>query len=237
MMRKGPNAININYWIAEPLGVLPTISTLWQFSGAEQRKTGPVYRFRCQGAVPARKGKYYLAKNYGGTITQIRRRNKAIEEMRTHEDLLRLLSNPQNVSRKNAERLPAARIPLKLDNSKQEVLQSIWNTQPSFMVQGPPGTGKTTLIQAFVDRLFASDPTAQVIITAHSHHTVDDVRIKLAKMSNQLGDTKRPIIVRLGARKSTEHDVPSVTLAMLERLSTSQVSSRVSRFFEGADKT
>jgi hypothetical protein len=200
-----------------------TVSTLWRFAGAVQHKSGPIYRFRCQGNVPARVGSFYLAKNYGGTITQIRRRHKAIEDMRTHEDLLRLLSNPAGVSRTNADKLPPPRVDLPLDASKQAVLEKIWTTQPSFMVQGPPGTGKTTLIQAFVDRLFSSDPTAQVLITAHSHHTVDDVRLKLQKIAETLKEEERPIMVRVGARDPTEHDIPAVTLDMLERLKNSKL--------------
>jgi len=201
-----------------------TIAAPWKFFGAEPRKAGPMYRFRCQGNVPVRRGQYYLAKNYGGTITQIRRRHKAIEEMRTHEDLLRMLAAPQIVSRRHADPVPAARITMALDDRKLRTLEEIWNTQPSFMVQGPPGTGKTTLIQAFMDRLLAGDATAQVLISAHSHHTVDDVRTKLEKGSQKLPSAQRPIIVRLGAREPTEHDVPVVTMRMMRQLSASELA-------------
>jgi hypothetical protein len=202
----------------------PSLANTWLFSGAQQQKAGPHYKFKTQGAVPARRGNFYLARNFDGTITQIRRRHNAIEDMRTHEDLLRLLSDPAQVSRTTMAELPPERARIPLDNSKRACLEQLWKTQPSFVVQGPPGTGKTTLIQAFVDRLLAADTTAQVLITAHSHHTVDDVRRKLKKLSDGIEEGKRPIMIRLGAREPNEHEVVPVTTDILLRLKDSQLN-------------
>jgi serine/threonine protein kinase len=189
----------------------------WRFISAVSRPNGPQYTFRTQGSVPA-KGPGYIARNYGGTIAQIRRRHKAIEEMRTHEDLLRLLADPVGVSRQTAENLPPERLQIPLDRSKTDALEKLWRTQPSFTAQGPPGTGKTTLIQAFSDRLLASDPTAQILITAHSHHTVDDVLNKLHKRFEALEAKRRPILIRIGAKEENEFDVGISAREMLSRL-------------------
>lgn len=204
--------------------------TNWVFSGAEPRSTGPVYRFRAQGHPPASQGIYYLAKNYGGTIAQIRRRYKAIEDMRSYEGLLKTLANPIQTSRVKQEVLPPARIPIELDNSKLEALKGLWQTQPLFAIQGPPGTGKTTLIKAFSDRLFKFDGSSQILITAHSHHTVDDVMEKLEEIFEDLEPADRPIILRLGAEDADAQSVPKITINLLSNLSGSELAKKSPAF-------
>jgi DNA polymerase III delta prime subunit len=198
----------------------------WRFVGAKQARSGPVYTFRTQAPVSLKEGKLYLARNHGGTLKQIRRRHKAIEEMRHHEDLLRLVAGPKEVSRRSSEQLPNGTIAIDLDPSKIMALERLWDTHPSFALQGPPGTGKTTLIQAFADRLFTADSSAQILITAHSHHTVDDVRNKLSKLFEQWSPADRPIILRLGATDPTPHDVGPVTEGVLQLLSNSELASK-----------
>ncbi len=175
------------------------ISVKWRFQNGSDTPAGPFYRLRCAGTVPVRPGPMYLARDHGGTIAQIKRRHEAIEEMREHEDLLRLLVDPGGSARRVGDPLPPARVPIKLDESKTAALERLWGAQPSFAVQGPPGTGKTTLIQAFADRLLSADPSAQILLTAHSHHTVDDVRAKLAMLFDKLPSGERPLMLRLGA--------------------------------------
>jgi hypothetical protein len=198
----------------------------WRFVRAAQAKSGPVYTFRTQAPVSLKEGKLYLARNHGGTLKQIRRRHKAIEEMRHHEDLLRLIAGPKEVSRRSSERLPKGTVDIKLDPSKMMALERLWDTHPSFALQGPPGTGKTTLIQAFADRLFTADNSAQILITAHSHHTVDDVRNKLAILFEKWKPVNRPIILRLGANDPTLHDVGPVTEDILNLLSVSELAAK-----------
>jgi hypothetical protein len=54
----------------------------WRFLKGVSSSTGPQYKFRTQTSVTIREGQlYYLARNHGGTITQIRRRYRAIEDM------------------------------------------------------------------------------------------------------------------------------------------------------------
>jgi serine/threonine protein kinase len=199
----------------------------WTFVDGYTHPDGPRYEFRCAGMAPVSKGIYFLARNHGGTITQIKRRHKAIEDMHAHEGLLRLLADPAGSSRKSGESLPEARIDIPLDESKTEALRQLWQTQPSFAIQGPPGTGKTTLIKAFTDRLFSTDPSAQVLLTAHSHHTVDDVRSKLDEMFACLPPRQKPILIRLGSKSPTDHDIGPVTERLLSRLKSSELAKRM----------
>jgi serine/threonine protein kinase len=204
----------------------------WFFTKAEPHRGGPRYLFRTAGSLRVRSGRAYLARNHGGTVAQIRRRHKAIEELRSHETLLKLIADPISISRQGSDKLPKAKSAIKLDDSKLAALKQLWVQQPSFAIQGPPGTGKTTLIKAFGDRLFHSDRSAQVLITAHSHHTVDDVRIKLSDLLIREGEASSPILLRLGAREKTEHDVDFVTGTLLRRLANSQLAAGAPEFLK-----
>ena len=204
-----------------------TSSTTWRFIRAEPHVSGPRYHFRTQGAVRTYEGRAYLARNHGGTLAQIRRRHKAIEEMRLFEGLLRLIASPQEVMHKNSDELPPPKADINLDNSKIKALERLWQTQPSFAIQGPPGTGKTTLIKAFADRLFHADSSAQILISAHSHHTVDDVRAKLLELFTHHDNHYKPIVLRLGAESDDEQSAEAVTEKLLKQLRQSEISLRL----------
>jgi serine/threonine protein kinase len=211
-------------FLERPKIVGDTSSTTWYFYKASPHPSGPRYHFRAQGGATIRKGRAYLARNHGGTLAQIRRRHKAIEEIRLFESLLRLIAFPRDVSRNNSDELPPARAAIELDDSKLLALQKLWKTQPSFAIQGPPGTGKTTLIKAFADRLFNVDPSAQILITAHSHHTVDDVRKKLANLFADLDNRHRPIVLRLGGDAADSDGPELVTQTLISQLHKSHLA-------------
>lgn len=198
---------------------------VWRFRGATPHPKGTRYTFTADTSVVVHEGPNYLARNHNGVLSQIRRRHRAIEAMRSYEGLLRLFSDPLGVARDTQESLPLEGRDIKLDKSKRDALEHLWSRHPAFSIQGPPGTGKTTLIKGFTSKLFGSDPSAQILISAHSHHTVDDVRRKIASMFVDLNERDRPIIVRLGAKNPTEHDPQIVTEAMIERLANSDLAS------------
>ncbi len=203
-----------------------TPSSTWRFEGGEQRRNGPHYFFRTQAVAPVREGRAYLARNYGGTIALIRRRQKAIEDLRLYEGLLRMIAAPADVARIETGELPAPRTEIKLDSSKLDALRSLWGTQPAFAIQGPPGTGKTTLIKAFADRLFNADSSAQILLTAHSHHTVDDVREKLSELFTDYVNNDRPIVLRLGASGEDGDSTEQVAARLLDQLRESELAKR-----------
>jgi serine/threonine protein kinase len=200
----------------------------WRFAGGFPDPQGPRYIFESPGAAPIREGYAYLASDHGGALAQVRRRNSAIEALRSYQGLLRLIAAPQDASRDGSEKLPNGRSDLPLDEAKLTSLERLWRLRPSFAVQGPPGTGKTTLISAFADRLLDFDPSSQILITAHSHHTVDDVRLKLTNMFKQTGVD--PIVVRVGAKQPTDHDVDRVTACLLEKLAASELVAGAPKF-------
>ncbi|QCK88710.1 helicase [Phreatobacter aquaticus] len=207
---------------------VPSIS--WKFLKSWTTPSGPRYSFRTQGVAPVREGRVYLARNHGGTIAQIRRRHRAIEDLRLFEGLLRLLAAPDEVARSNSDDLPQPRAKIELDKSKLTALGRLWQMQPSFAIQGPPGTGKTTLIKAFADRLLNSDPTAQILVTAHSHHTIDDVRDKLSKLFLDQPNSLRPIVLRLGAEDGDADGTERVTESLLLQLNESDLAKRSPEF-------
>ncbi|MBI1405762.1 MAG: AAA family ATPase [Caulobacter sp.] len=190
----------------------------WRFRNGEKHVSGMRYTFRADTAVNIREGKYYLARNHNGLISQIKRRHRAIDGMRFYESLLRLLADPGGVGRDTGESVPRGGKEISLDCSKEKALADLWSRQPAFSVQGPPGTGKTTLIKAFAAKLFGVDPSAQILISAHSHHTVDDVRRKIAGLFAGDDNRTRPIILRLGAQEPTEHDGIVITRDIVQRL-------------------
>lgn len=205
-------------------------SASWTFEDAVYHPKGPHYTFRSPGSVVIQKGRAYLARNHSGTLAQIRRRNKAVENMRLFEGLLQFISSPSEASHANSDELPPNKTSIKLDTSKISILHKVWKIQPGFAIQGPPGTGKTTLIKAFVDRLLNYDSTAQVLITAHSHHTVDDVRRKISQIFSGLESHERPIIIRLGNNNDEEHSPECVTASLVQNFLASDLVKRAPEY-------
>lgn len=198
----------------------------WRFRRAKPHPQGFRYTFGADTSVAIREGRAFIARNHNGVLSQVRRRHRAIEDLRSYESLLRLLADPIGVGRDSGEALPAGGDEIRLDDSKRTALAELWSRQPAFLVQGPPGTGKTTLIKAFASRLFEADPSAQILISAHSHHTVDDVRRKIASMFADRDSRSRPIVLRLGGKAPTEHDSSAVTTDMLRSLCSSPLGRR-----------
>lgn len=204
----------------------PQASVKWSFEGADRNVSGPRYRFVSEQGTYSKQGSIlYLARNYGGTIAQIRRRHKAIEDLRLHGSLLKWIADPYGSSRTGVDQLPGGRVSIELDSSKLAAIERIWQLHPSFAIQGPPGTGKTTLIQAFVDRLMSDDVSAQVLLTAHSHHTVDDVLTKIAKLFDELPVAERPMLLRLGAKASSSYDIRAIADRVIDALAASTLAA------------
>jgi Cdc6-like AAA superfamily ATPase len=99
-------------------------------------------------------------------VAQLKRRHRAIESLRSHAGLLRLLERPEDVRQDvggdasigDHDSSQAPRFG-ELDGSKRNALSAILSTQPIYALQGPPGTGKTHLLDAMVTDLLTG--TAQ----------------------------------------------------------------------------
>lgn len=199
-----------------------TSTIVWKFVRSTSTPATPVYVFKAPGRVPEPSGRVYLARNHGGNLAQLKRRHKAIDDLRLFGGLLRYISAPHENSRTTTELSPISKPTVVLDDRKRDILERIWRTYPAFAVQGPPGTGKTTLLQAFLERLLSADMTAQVLVTAHSHHTVDDVRRKTTELLEKLGLADDLIMVRLGGPAS-DSDPSQIAERILQRLSRSEL--------------
>ncbi|MCV0429599.1 MAG: AAA family ATPase, partial [Roseibium sp.] len=213
------------YFLEKPKLTGEDDRTQWQFVSATATRNGPVYRFRYRGVKNITTRNLYLAKNHDGTIKQLRRQHKAISDLMAHEGLLRFLADPRSALRIRRDRAPAHISKISLDQSKQDALKRLWETEPAFLVQGPPGTGKTTLIKSFIDVLFKEDQSSQVLISAHSHHTVDDVRVKISELFDN-DSVQKPILLRLGGKHNTRHDVGPVTQEILSGIVKSRLYER-----------
>jgi hypothetical protein len=112
--------------------------TDWNFVEARPHASGPRYIFSAPGNPIVRTGRFYLARNHSGTLAQIRRRHKAIDDLRSHESLLRFLSDPQSFTKQLSDPLPPPKVDISLDQSKLEALERLWSSNPSFAIQGPP---------------------------------------------------------------------------------------------------
>lgn len=74
------------------------------------------------------------------------------------------------------------RIPTDVRASQESVsdptdllVRRIHETWPLFTLQGPPGTGKTFIATKVLERIFAADPFARVLVAAQSHHALDNL--------------------------------------------------------------
>lgn len=191
----------------------------WRFDRVIFHPGGIRYRFYHEDAglpAPTLDSRMYLMPSgLGGTIAQLKRRQRAIDGMRSHAGLLTAIADPDRARRDTTDSPGSSDAIESMDESKQLALNRIWKTQPLFALQGPPGTGKTRLLETLTTRLLEVDVSTQALITAHSHEAVRHVRRKLAERIATLPQTTRPIVVRLDDKADT--DYVSRTTARLAR--------------------
>jgi hypothetical protein len=181
----------------------------WRFDQMIHHPAGVRYRFLHEDAglqVPTLDAKMYLMPvGLAGTIAQLKRRQRAIEGMRSHGRLLTAISNPDRERRDTADAPGTSAAISTMDDSKQLALTGIWRTQPIYALQGPPGTGKTRLLEIMATRLLETDVSAQTLITAHSHEAVRHVHRKLSARISDLPSTTRPIVIRLDDKDDADY--------------------------------
>jgi DNA polymerase III delta prime subunit len=188
----------------------------WRFSEAQEHPDGWRYRFWHEEleTVSAEEGAelYLMPREIAGSVAQLKRRHRAIENMRDHAGLLSALERPGDM-RHDVEddtgNRPSTGVDnrdsaAKLDQSKREALAGIRGTQPLYALQGPPGTGKTHLLDALANEVLVEDPSAQILISAQSHEAVDIVKRKLARRHPE-GHPDRPLLIRLDRTEDPFH--------------------------------
>jgi AAA domain len=167
-------------------------------------------------------------RGYGmfGQVSLIRRRRRAIDNLRNHTYLLRTLLFPDHSFIDSEDKLPKKIDPDKIDESKRDALANIWRTRPVFALQGPPGTGKTTLVANLIGEIFAEDNVAQLLVTAQAHAAVEVLHQRVQReIFGASEEEEFPLVVRIprgdskqGSKgKHNEYEPRQVTIRMLKR--------------------
>ena len=143
-----------------------------------------------------------------GQFSLVERRQRAIDRLKDHRYLLRVLASPIcRDSKVFNDHLP---IPAWL-KSKAAVMEDVERVRPIYALQGPPGTGKTTFESQHLRRVFEEQPEAQVLVTAQAHAAVDVLRRKVRDEAfKDKEEDAKPLSIRLGGRDDVEPDVDSI---------------------------
>lgn len=135
---------------------------------------------------------------FRGRIAQFQRRARSLRGLREHTELLRTLGDPRSRLAATHETVEHDSFLAEMDEAKQRALEELTATLPLYLLQGPPGVGKTYLVREVVRRRFADEPTARLLLTAQSHHSVDHLVSELQK-DWQAQSGPRPLAVRCAA--------------------------------------
>lgn len=184
-----------------------------------------VFEFQSFGLLPSEDAALFLRrKGDHGTESLIKRRLRLTNALSRQSDLAAMFVDPRRKLRPSGDALAKDRFYLDLDEPKQEALEFLWTTTPTYFVVGPPGVGKTRLISEVVRRKLATDPTVRILLSSQSHQALDhvlrSVRMLLGEAS---GDA---ILVRSPGREgviSTDDDVRKTALSYLARVGDSSL--------------
>ncbi|MBE7483100.1 MAG: hypothetical protein HS104_24395 [Polyangiaceae bacterium] len=127
--------------------------------------------FRVESAVLGLPDAGWLMPDDTGTLSNLSRQTDAIHEVeQRYGHLAAQVRSPRAV------RIPSQLAPSTITaDDTQQLLERIHETWPIFALQGPPGTGKTYTAVELVRRLVAEDPFARVLVSAQSHHALDNL--------------------------------------------------------------
>lgn len=202
----------------------------WRYERAYHHSAGDRYVFWTDevAARPPLHGAkaYVMPAGLGGTVAQLKRRQRAIENMRQHAGLLSAIADPDASRRDTSDKPRQSEILEGLDSSKRQALDAIWGTQPLFTLQGPPGTGKTRLLETGIVTLLEEDPTRQILVTAQSHEAVKNVERKLLKRLAEQTNPSERLIIRLDDDKDDQH-VTKVATDLRASLAKSDLANKL----------
>jgi hypothetical protein len=152
------------------------------FVDTEEWNGTSAYQFTLDDDLPER-GPYFLrAEGDAGTEQAIRRRLRNIAALETRTDLSDSLEDPWEQRRTSRQVIDDDDVHLQgLDVPKQNALQSLWSTLPTFFVVGPPGVGKTKLATEVLRRVFEADQSARILISAQGHDALENLQEQIAK--------------------------------------------------------
>jgi hypothetical protein len=169
----------------------------WRFDSYADHPSGPRYRFVHDEPLDyVSEGYVYLRPaDLAGSSVLLHRRKRAIDELTSHRVLLDAIVDPTLVKRTTVDILDESENVDALDPSKRAALREIWRAQPFYTLQGPPGTGKTTLVATMSAEQVNELPSAQLLVTAQSHETVENV---MGEVVGALADDgSNTVVIRL----------------------------------------
>jgi serine/threonine protein kinase len=140
-----------------------------------------------------------------GEISQeklMQRRSTLLSKLKDHEELIELLSSPQESVRASHDPIPL--FCSELDNSKKKALHDIFATLPIFLLQGPPGVGKTYLVTELINKCFMTDPTTRILVSAQGHNAINHLMTEICNQIESWPKDKQPLIVRSRSKKGKE---------------------------------
>lgn len=163
---------------AASLGLRERDHTSWRFES--RRDAGQQgARLVFQGsAPPPSETELFLRVGGPGHDSLVKRRLKALKNLREHGELLAMLSDPAVHVRPSHDPWDTGATS-SLDESKSLALEELWSILPLYLIQGPPGVGKTRLVQELVLRRLTGEPTERLLLSAQSHSAVDHLLEKV----------------------------------------------------------
>ncbi len=188
------------------------------------------YRFEIDDPLPTQAQLFLRTERDAGAESVISRRLRNLKALSTRIDLAEMLDDPWRVRRASRETISDAdRLKphfTDLDLPKQQALDALWSTLPSYFVVGPPGVGKTYLATEIVRRRFEVDRASRLLVTAQGHDALDHLQGELKKTleANGLSDL---IVVRSAAserRPASDEDVHRTSLEYLTLLAQSRLT-------------
>ena len=198
----------------------------WKFDCVIRRHgRPPLYRFTGTSRPDLSDELYLVPEDAVGRDAQLRRRLKALGALRSHAELLKVLTRPaRELAQSHDAPLPDAALE-GLDDSKRSALAHIIAILPLFLVQGPPGVGKTRLVRQLVSGRFAGDAAIRLLMSAQSNAAVDHLLSEVVPELMQGIDD--PLIVRCRSGREAEDrsdlTVPKVSRAILSALAASEL--------------
>lgn len=129
-------------------------------------------RFRITNQYAALQDHAWLVPDDRGAHTSLRRQTAAVLEIeQRYGHLAAQIRAPRAVRIPSETSATAANT----TDPMEQLLRRITENWPIFAVQGPPGTGKTWIAAELVQRALNEDPFGRLLISAQSHHALDNL--------------------------------------------------------------
>lgn len=131
-------------------------------------------RFTCEANDTLRvDAPYWIRKaNVSGAVVAQRQR-QAVDHASRNRLLIAQLQSPHAVQL--SPKSEYEHILGDIEEPARALLSRMLTSWPMFAIQGPPGTGKTHVAAQYLKALMQSDPFSRVIVSAQSHHALDNL--------------------------------------------------------------